>query len=164
MARIQKFFAALSFAFALSACSADNPALDGSQPPDQALRADAKSSPDLVPPTDFSTGDAHTAPSDLAATPDFSEPDLAMPTRPDLAMPDLVSAPMTCLPSGGCMAGVKCGNICCGQGERCDPNTGACRCGNNNPCAPAQHCSSGGPQGQNGCGLICCGGKVPCPF
>ncbi len=76
---------------------------------------------------------------------------------------DVIDGPLTaCEPSGGCVVGPLCGQICCGQGEKCVG--GVCMCGTNAACDPNDTCEAAGPIGGDSCGSICCGVSGPCPL
>lgn len=72
-----------------------------------------------------------------------------------------IDAGASCMPSGGCAVGPRCGDVCCDTGEACVD--GECRCGDQAACAPGDSCEAGGPIGGDACGWICCGVTGPCP-
>ena len=78
---------------------------------------------------------------------------------------DAADQERTCEPSGSCLQGPPCGQLCCGSGEQCivlevGP---VCACGEGPPCEVGDSCEAAGPIGEDGCGSICCGGTDPCP-
>lgn len=83
---------------------------------------------------------------------------------PEVSCTELACAdanPLSCVASGGCMAGPRCGTVCCGTGERCD--NGVCMCSGRPACGGGDTCERGGPIGSDECGTICCGASTPCP-
>jgi hypothetical protein len=89
------------------------------------------------------------------------EPDGVACTLIACEVPD-AGPPSACTPTGICVDGPRCGDVCCDVGEAC--LDGACSCGGGMACAPGDTCVSGGPVGGDVCGSFCCGESGPCPL